>query len=122
MLLKKRVNILFFTLFFSLKAFSYDSVTNYQLIKSHQSQMQGNAMYIRSLSGLWTATSTDGTNSPCQNQYAVYILKESDASGYDEVFASVLTAAASGKKALFYGYCDTPSLGLFKATHINIEY
>lgn len=107
---------------YSVTAYSYDSLTASQTIKSHVSQLEGNAIYLSSVEGSWSATSTDGTNTSCGNQHTVYIPKDVNASGYDEMFASVLAAANNGKQVSFYGFCDTPSAGYFKGTHVNVNY
>lgn len=108
--------------FLSVSTYAYDSVTTATNIESHQSQMNGNILYVRAEGGSWPAVSTDGNSTPCPNtQQYIYIAKNQN-SGYEDVFSSVLAAAASGKKVSFFGFCDNPSVGHFNATHINVYY
>lgn len=50
-------------------------------------------------------------------QHTVYITKENTV-GYGDIFSLILAAAAGDSKVAFYGFCDTPSVGYFKATHV----
>jgi len=107
---------------FSATAFSHDSVTEPQTIKSHQNQLNRNIIFVRPNANSWVASSSDGNNTPCGVQRTVIISRDENTPAYDEVFSSLLVAAAAGKEVYFHGFCDTPRVGQFKATFINVLY